>query len=139
MFLVSCSAFGSSPLEFFTDKEEAIRQGIKAEGLKKEDILGEILENGEIFVFYKKNLEDGLGVGVSSIYKKNDKYSWYDSEQDVVIQGNNHNFDVNWILNTKTGNQYKIYVGMADSKDIPEGISPIIDQKTGIYYHVEFL
>jgi hypothetical protein len=58
--LTGCSAIandGSRELKWFKTKEETIDHGIKEEKMKKEDIIGEVSENGETFVIYKKQLE----------------------------------------------------------------------------------
>ncbi|MGM0885757.1 MAG: hypothetical protein ACQEW5_02160 [Bacillota bacterium] len=58
--LTGCSAIadnGTSELKWYKTKEETINHGIKEEKMKKEDIIGEVSENGETFVIYKKQLD----------------------------------------------------------------------------------
>ncbi|MDQ7862946.1 hypothetical protein RCO48_23695 [Peribacillus frigoritolerans] len=37
-------------------------------------------------LFIKKQLEEGLGVGVSSISEQEGKFAWYDPDQDVLVK-----------------------------------------------------
>ncbi|WP_374717424.1 hypothetical protein [Neobacillus sp.] len=137
--IVGCTTFTHNDLQWFKSKQEAIDHGIKEEGIEKQDVFGEIEDSGETFIFYKKELEEGLSVGVSSISKKDSKYAWYDSDQDYYIENVN---GVSWETKTQSGKSFTIYAGLSNGKNrtinTPNGpISPNIDKETGIYYYVE--
>ncbi|HZH62866.1 MAG TPA: hypothetical protein VEY70_25575 [Metabacillus sp.] len=146
--LTGCSALandGASELKWFETKEEAIDYGIKEEEMKKEDIIGEVNENDETFVIYKKQLDEGLGVGVSSISVKNGQYAWYHSDQDVLVRNDKakkYASQINWETTTQSGKDFTIYTGISEDespivKTPNSEVSPTIDKKTGIYFYIE--
>ncbi|QGQ45443.1 hypothetical protein [Metabacillus sediminilitoris] len=146
--LTGCSALANdeaSELKWFKTKEETIDHGIKEEKMKKEDIIGEVSENGETFVIYKKQLEEGLGVGVSSISEQDGKYAWYDPDQDVLVKNNKvkkYFSQINWGTTTQSGKSFTIYIGVSEDqspivKTSTSEVSPAIDKKTGIYFYIE--
>ncbi|MBO1513642.1 hypothetical protein [Metabacillus bambusae] len=146
--LTGCSALandGASELKWFKTKEETIDHGIKEEKMKKEDIIGEVSENGETFVIYKKQLEEGLGVGVSSISEQDGKYAWYDPDQDVLVKNDKvkkYSSQINWRTTTQSGKTFTIYTGVSEDqspivKTPTSEVSPTIDKKNGIYFYIE--
>ncbi|MCK1999870.1 hypothetical protein MZM54_00550 [[Brevibacterium] frigoritolerans] len=146
--LTGCSAIaddGASELKWFKTKEETINYGIKEEKIKKEDIIGEVSENGETFVIYKKQLEEGLGVGVSSISQQEGKYAWYDPDQDVLVKNekvNKYSSQISWGTSTQSGKDFTIYTGLSEDQSPivdtqTSEVSPTIDKETGIYFYIE--
>lgn len=113
--LTGCSAIadnGTSELKWYKTKEETINHGIKEEKIKKEDIIGEVSENGETFVIYKKQFEEGLGVGVSSISEQEGKFAWYDPDQDVLVKNDKvkkYSSQISWGTTTQSGKDFTIY------------------------------
>lgn len=146
--LTGCSALandGASELKWFETKEEAIDYGIKEEEMKKEDVIGEVIENEETFVIYKKQLDEGLGVGVSSISLKNGQFAWYHSDQDVLVRNDKakkYASQISWGTTTQSGKIFTVYTGISE-KENPiirtetSEVSPEIDSKTGIYFYIE--
>ena len=115
--LTGCSAIvdnGASELKWYKTKEETIDHVIKEEKMKKEDIIGEVSENGETFVIYKKQVDEGLGVGVSSISEKEGKFAWYDPDQDVHVKNDKvkkYSSQISWGTTTQSGKEFTIYTG----------------------------
>jgi hypothetical protein len=148
LMITGCSASANEEtkeLKWYKTKEETIEHGIKEEKIKNEDIIGEVTENGETFVIYKKDLENGLGVGVSSISEKDGKYAWYDADQDVVVKDENKDdyfSQISWGTKTESGKSFTVYTGVSEEESpIIETktteVSPTIDKKTGIYFYIE--
>ncbi|MGG4267792.1 hypothetical protein [Peribacillus simplex] len=146
--LTGCSAIaddGASELKWFKTKEETIDHGIKEEKIKKEDIIGEVSENGETFVIYEKQLEDSLGVGISSISEQGEKFAWYDPDQDVLVKNDKvkkYSSQISWGTTTQSGKTFTIYTGISKEHDpivttSTGEVSPEIDTKTGIYFYIE--
>lgn len=146
--LIGCSSLannGANELKWFKTKEETIDHGIKEEKMKKEDIIGEVSENGETFVIYRKQLEEGLGVGVSSISEQEGKYAWYDPDQDVLVKNDKvkkYSSQISWGTTTQSGKTFTIYTGVSGDegpiiKTETSEVSPTIDKKTGIYFYIE--
>jgi hypothetical protein len=146
--LTGCSALANdevNELKWFKTKEETIDYGIKEEKMKREDILGEVTEDGETFVIYKKHLEEGLGVGVSNISEQKGQFAWYDPDQDVLVKKNKvdkYSSQISWETTTKTGKVFTIYTGITeDHSPIVQTknseASPPFDSKTGIYFYIE--
>ncbi|MDF2036464.1 hypothetical protein P2R12_05580 [Cytobacillus oceanisediminis] len=146
--LTGCSALasdGASEMKWFETKEESIEYGLKEEKIKKEDIIGEVSENGETFIIYKKQLEEGLGVGVSSISEKDGQYAWYDPDQDVLVKNDEvkkYSSQISWGTETQSGKTFTIYTGVSDEgtpvvKTETGEVSPTIENKTGIYFYIE--
>lgn len=146
--LTGCSAIandGFRELKWFKTKEETIDHGIKEEKMKKEDIIGEVSENGETFVIYKKQVEEGLGVGVSSISEKEGKFAWYDPDQDVLVKNDKvkkYSSQISWGTTTQSGKEFTIYTGLSEDqspivKTTNSEVSPAIYKKTGIYFYIE--
>ncbi|MGE7183975.1 hypothetical protein ACQKKK_08180 [Peribacillus sp. NPDC006672] len=146
--LTGCSAIANdeaSELKWFKTIEETIDHGIKEEKIKKEDIIGEVSENGETFVIYKKQLEEGLGVGVSSISEQGGKFTWYDPDQDVLVKNDKvkkYSSQISWGTKTQSGKNFTIYTGLSKEqnpivKTQTSEVSPTIDTETGIYFYIE--
>ncbi|MDQ0882425.1 hypothetical protein [Peribacillus sp. V2I11] len=73
--------------------------------MTKDDIIGEVSENGETFVIYKKQLEEGLGVGVSSISQQKGKFAWYDPDQDALVKNDKvkkYSSQISWGTTTQS-------------------------------------
>lgn len=146
--LIGCSALAKSDdndLKWFKTEEEAISHGIKEEKIKKEDIIGEVNEDEEKFIFYKKQLKEGLGVGVSSISEKDGQFAWYDTDQDVLIKNEiikKYFSQISWDTETQSGKNFTVYTGISKNQnpliETNKGeISPVVDKKTGIYFYIE--
>lgn len=146
--LTGCSALASdesTETKWFETKEETIDYGIKEEKIKKEDIIGEVSENGETFIIYKKQLEEGLGVGVSSISENEGQYAWYDPDQDVLVKNDEvkqYSSQISWGTETQSGKTFTIYTGVSEAeapvvKTKTGEVSPTIDNKTGIYFYIQ--
>ncbi|MEY9868933.1 hypothetical protein ABIE66_004312 [Peribacillus sp. B2I2] len=146
--LTGCSAIadnGTSELKWYKTKEETINHGIKEEKMKKEDIIGEVSENGETFVIYKKQFEEGLGVGVSSISEQEGKFAWYDPDQDVLVKNDKvkkYSSQISWGTTTQSGKDFTIYTGLSEDqspivKTQTSEVSPAIDKESGIYFYIE--
>ena len=132
-------------LKWYKTKEETIDHGIKEEKVKIEDIIGEVTENGETFIIYKKDLEDGTGVGVSSISEKDGKYAWYNADQDVVVKDDkkdNYTSQISWGTKTESGKTFTVYTGVSEEESPiinteTAEVSPTIDKETGIYFYIQ--
>ncbi|USK31868.1 hypothetical protein LIT25_14530 [Bacillus sp. F19] len=55
----------------------AIQNGLKDEGLLTGNLLGKIQSDGELFVFFKRKVDDGDAAGFVHLRKSNGKYAWY--------------------------------------------------------------
>lgn len=146
--IAGCSALANDEvkdLKWFKSDQEAISYGIKEEEIKKEDVIGEIKEGGETFIFYKKKLEDGLGIGLSSISKKDSQYAWYSPDQDVLIKNNsieNYTSEISWVTKTQSGKKYIAYTGLSKDQNLSiethKGkVTPKTDKNSGIYFYIE--
>lgn len=146
IFLVQgCSALAKDDLTWFQTLNEAVDHGIKEEGLKEKDILGEVKEDGETFIFYKKYVEDGLGIGIASISEKNGQFAWYKSNPDTLVKNDakeDYSSEINWDTKTQSEKSFTVYAGTINEQDITietaKGeVTPEIDKDTGIYYYIE--
>lgn len=146
--ITGCSAFASnkgSDLTWYNTKVEAINHGLKEEGIKKEDIIGDVTENEETFIIFKKKLDDGIGVGVSNIGEKDGEFTWYDADQDVLVKDekvNKYASQISWESKAFSGRTVTIYTGMSSDqrpliKTSNGELSPTVDKNTGIYFHIE--
>ncbi|MCM3674761.1 hypothetical protein M3699_12905 [Peribacillus simplex] len=146
--LTGCSAIaddGAGELKWFKTKEETINHGIKEEKMTKDDIIGEVSENGETFVIYKKQLEEGLGVGVSSISQQKGKFAWYDPDQDALVKNDKvkkYSSQISWGTTTQSGKDFIIYTGLSEEqspivKTQTSEVTPTFDTVTGIYFYIE--
>lgn len=148
LFIITgCSSQVSSNLKWFENLDEAIISGMKEENINKEDILGEIENNEEIFIFYKKKLEEGLGLGVASISKHKNKFAWYRSNQYVLVKNNNienYTTKISFDIKTQSKKTFVVYVGSTKEQNVfietltKRKVSPQIDKNTGIYFYLEF-
>ncbi|PGA19481.1 hypothetical protein COL65_08310 [Priestia aryabhattai] len=145
LIITGCSNGNDNKLKWFTTQDKAINQGIKDGDLNtKENIVGEMKENGEIFVFYKLEEENkDIVIGIANIAKQNGKYAWYRESANIGIKsGNNPSTPVSWDTETQSGKKFTAYTGTAEDKNIPietEGgeVTPKINEKFGVYYYIE--
>lgn len=133
-------------LKWFKTENIAIDYGMKEEKITKENVIGKIKKNGETFIFYKKNLPDGLGLGIASISEKNGQYAWYKVDQDILVKKNDNEAyspEINWDTKTQSGKSFTVYTGITKDQNIsiktPKGIvkPDIIDKNSGIYFYIE--
>nr|WP_263326957.1 hypothetical protein [Neobacillus sp. Marseille-Q6967] len=118
--------------------DKAIEYGLKEEDVTKQELIGKVEENGEIFIFYKKQLKDGVGLGVSTINEKNGKYAWFRTDQDILVNLSK----ISWETKTLSGKKFLIYTGITKNENITietrkGNVEPKIDKDNGIYYYVE--
>ena len=145
LIITGCSNGNDNKLKWFTTQDQAINQGIKDGDLNtKENIDGEMKENGETFVFYKLEEENkDIVIGIANIAKQNGKYAWYRESANIGIKsGNNPSTPVSWDTETQSGKKFTAYTGTAEDKNIPietEGgeVTPKINEKFGVYYYIE--
>lgn len=145
IIVTGCSALANDDLKWFKTLDEAIEYGIKEEELKKQDVIGEVKENGETFIFYKKKLDEGLGIGVASISEQNGQFAWYRSSQDVLVKNDNtenYSSEISWDTKTQSEKSFTVYTGIKKEQNFsintPKGeVNPEIDKNTGIYFYIE--
>lgn len=139
--LIGCSA-NEDHLKWFAAKEEAIKNGLKEEDLSAGNLLGEIQSNGELFVFFKREMNDGEAAGVVQLRESNGKYAWYKTSAEVQVKYKDRKKapHVSFELRTHSDKAYKAYFGSADSADMaistyygPE-VTPEIDKESQIYF-----
>lgn len=146
--LTGCSALANdedNELKWFITKEESIEHGIKEEEVSQKDIIGEIKEDGETFIFYKRKVSDGIVVGLSSISKNDGKYAWYRSDADVLVKNNSHPekvSNISWETQTQSGKKFRAYTGLTKEQnptiETEKGsTTPNIDHNSGIYFYIE--
>jgi hypothetical protein len=131
-------------LQWFDTAEDAIKHGLREEGITHDDIIGKVKKGEELFIIYKINLPNGVGVGVSSLSQKNRKFAWYRSSNPVIVKQNNseNNPEVSWVFTTLSNKKFMIYTGITHEKNITINTesgknTPIINPKHSIYYYVE--
>lgn len=101
--------------------------------------------NGERFVVYKFKVPEGEGINVVQIAKTNKKFSWYTISNRIVVKSKQGKSDADIEIESKKGQQFKLYTGVVKDPEKPdvliekEGITPIIDQETGLYYAIKSL
>ena len=144
--LAGCSVSANENLEWFKTKQDSIDYGKIEEKIKESDIIGDITLEGETFVVYKKQLGDGIGVGVSNITENNGKYAWYTPDQDVLVKNNSiekYSSQISWVTNTQSGKSFTIYIGISEDESPiiltanSEEVSPTtIDRESGIYFYI---
>ncbi|MGJ7912594.1 hypothetical protein [Neobacillus sp. LXY-1] len=125
-------------VKWFKDVDKAINYGLKEENVHKKDVIGKVKDNGELFIFYKKQLKNGIGLGVSNISKRNGKYTWYRANPDVLVNVSK----ISWETKTLSNKKFVIFTGVTKDKNIAietkKGmVNPKIDSNNGIYYYVE--
>lgn len=145
--LIGCStkAKEKDDLKWFNSEEKAIEYGLQNEKIKESDVL-EILDlNGERFVVFKFKVSEGEGINVAQIAKKKKKYSWYTITNRIVVKSKQGSLDAKIEVESKKGQQFKLYTGVEKNPEKPdviiedEGITPIVDQETGLYYAIKSL
>ncbi|UAL52856.1 hypothetical protein [Metabacillus dongyingensis] len=146
--LTGCSALASdegNQLKRFKTKEDSIEHGIKEEEISQEDIIGEIEENGETIIFYKRKAKEGIVIEVSSISKNEGKYAWYRADAGVLVKYNSHPEKATKIsleTQTQSGKKFIAYTGYTKEQnptiDTENGsTTPHIDKNSGIYFYIE--
>jgi hypothetical protein len=146
--LTGCSALANDEedgLKWFKTKEESIEHGIKEEEISQKDIIGEIKEDGETFIFYKKKVKDGVVVELSNINENNGKYAWYRADAGVLVKNNSHSEKASRIsfeTQTQSGKKFIAYTGYTKEQnptiDTEKGsVTPNIDNNSGIYFYIE--
>ncbi|MFY0760602.1 hypothetical protein AB1K32_17240 [Metabacillus dongyingensis] len=146
--LTGCSALASdegNQLKWFKTKEDSIEHGIKEEEISQEDIIGEIKEDGETFIFYKKKVIDGIVVELSSVSENDGKYAWYRSDAGVLVKYNSiekNAIKVSWENKTQSGKKFIAYTGYTKEQnptlETEKGsTTPNIDKNSGIYFYIE--
>lgn len=130
---------------WFDSKEEAIKHGLKMEGVQDTNVLEEINIDGEAFlVFFNAASEDYVNLGIANIAYENKKYSWFRSKAftKVNTSKNENAIEISWKVESKSGKKYTAYAGTLITDDAmkiqtEEGfITPIINKKLGIYYYL---
>lgn len=114
IFISGCS----SNLQWFNTEKEAINYGMEEEGIKQDEVLGQLKEDGALFVFYKKEFSDGTGVGVANIAHKDGKYAWFRSSSYTVITHSK----ASWEINDYSGNVYTVHAFKDEKGKINFGI-----------------
>lgn len=138
LLTTGCSALANGNLKWFNNVDKAIEYGLKEENINEQDLIDKVKENGELFIFYKKDLKDGPGLGVSTVSEKDGKYTWFRTDKDVLLNVS----EISWETKTLSDKKFVIYTGTTKNENIEietrKGIvNPIIDKKNGIYYYVE--
>jgi len=147
LFIIAgCTTKTSEEIKWYKNEQKAIEEGLKDEGLKNKDILGKVKENGEEFIFYKQDNEDGVAVSVASIGRENDKYAFYNIDSYVQVKDNrnkNYSSEINWETHTQSDKNFIAYTGTIKGKknysiQTQLGlVTPYINKDTGIYYYIE--
>ncbi|KWU57729.1 hypothetical protein AWW70_21380 [Bacillus mycoides] len=147
LFIIGGCSYQNNELKWFDNLDAAITYGMKKESIQKEDILGKVEKNGEIFIVYKKKLKEGLGVGVSSISKENNKFSWYRSNPFVLVKNKHvetYPTKISFDIVTQSNKTFIVYVGVSNKEIIyidtltKKKVIPQTDKNTGIYFYIEF-
>ncbi|MGG4490570.1 hypothetical protein [Metabacillus idriensis] len=139
--LIGCSA-DEDHLKWFAAKEDAIINGLQEEDLSAGNLLGEIQSNGELFIFFKREMKDGEAAGVVHLRESNGKYAWYKTNAEVQVKYKNRKKapHVSFELRTHSDKAYKAYFGSADSADMSiftdygPKVTPEFDQKSQLYF-----
>lgn len=151
VFITGCSsnAKETDDLKWFTSEEKAKKYGLKYEKIKENDVLEMKDLNNERLVIYKFKVPEGEGINVAQIIKKNKKYSWYTISNRIIIKSDQKekigNMNVDVKVESEKGHVFKLYSGVVDDPENPnisvvdEGVTPTIDQETGIYYAIKSL
>ncbi|MDN4073041.1 hypothetical protein [Fictibacillus terranigra] len=147
LLLTGCSLFtnGKENLTWHDTSNDAIHKGAKEEGITVDEIIGRTEIAGDVFIFYEKKVSDGDAVGVVNIGKKNGKYTWYRSSNEIQIKNkkNNTSPSVHFKVESLTKQKYTVYLGRVKSNlhgiDTVNGnrVAPTIDKKRQIYYFME--
>jgi hypothetical protein len=140
VFITGCSSLAhQDDLKHFNSVKEAVNYGINKEKITEKDLIGEVEENGELLIIFKKKLPTGIGLGVANISVNSGKYTWYRGDQLVIASGN-----IITEIKTQAGNNFVLYLGKVEGmkKNIiktKEGINkyPIVDDDSGIYFYIE--
>lgn len=97
--------------------------------------------DNEKIVIYKFKKDKEIGIGTGTLKWKDKKVIWIKNGNDIVISDNNETkTDISGEVETYSGKKYRIYAGIANSKNIKietetdNNITPHIDDKSGIYY-----
>lgn len=134
LLLSGCNTSENDKLKWFESEEEAINYGIIEESLNETDILGKIIRDGEVFVFFKQ----GSAINLANIAKKDTRYAWYRANAYTEI---NKSHRVEWDTITYSGKKFWVVAG---SKKDDEGLNnaiegsvlPETNNELGIYYTV---
>ena len=138
LIVSGCSTAAMDNLQWFQTVDEAIEYGLQEENIKQQDLIGEITENGERFIFYKIKTEDGLGLGVANIIEKNGQFAWFRSDPHIIVNGS----QVSWESEIPSKKRFIIYTGILENEDMSieteKGmVKPYIDSTNKIFYYVE--
>ncbi|MBT2602043.1 hypothetical protein J7E55_03070 [Bacillus sp. ISL-53] len=97
--------------------------------------------DNEKIVIYKFKKDKEIGIGTGTLKWKDKKVIWIKNGNDIVISDNNETkTDISGEVETYSGKKYRLYAGIANSKNIKietetdNNITPHIDDKSGIYY-----
>lgn len=136
--VTGCSVAAKDNLQWFKTVDEAIEYGLKEEEITLQDLIGEINENGERFIFYKKDMRDGLGLGVANVIEKNGQFAWFKSDPNVLVNVS----QISWETETPSKKKFIIHTGILEYEDMSieteKGmVKPYVDTNNKIYYYVE--
>jgi len=145
LIITGCSFFttGKDELKWFHTLNEAVENGAMAEGITMNDIIGKVEQVGEVLVVYKKDVPDGLAVGVASISQRDGTYSWFRESNPVLIKNiDGQEFSIKTEISTQSSKRFAVYLGIASEQNktinITIGtVTPIVDKESQIFYYIE--
>ncbi|RAS91800.1 hypothetical protein A3863_04795 [Priestia endophytica] len=125
------------------DTEQEALQYAKRQTPNIVDVISEtkLVENEKVIIYkFKKNEE--VGVGTGTLTWKNKKVVWNKNGDDTIIYNidDKTKTDISGNVETPSGNKFKLYAGIANSKNIKietetdDNVVPHFDQKSKIYY-----
>lgn len=137
LLLTSCNQ-EKDKMKWFTTKEAAINYGLHEENLNKENIIGELKCNNEIFVVFNSGGKDNNLIGLSNLAKKDNEFLWYRSNPYTKVD---RDIKISFIAKTFSNKEFYFYTGKANGKTITietnEGtVKPFVDENTQIYYYI---
>ncbi|MBT2659390.1 hypothetical protein J7E81_30150 [Bacillus sp. ISL-18] len=133
---------GIESSRWFDSKKQMITNLLKEEEISANDIIDRIKLDKEEIILFKFHANEGDGVGIATVFQKDNKYKWERNLQKVILKYRDYNIETHTTLTTTSNNKYELYLGVATkpSEVISTetgDIKPTVDPKTNFYYYIK--
>lgn len=145
LILSACST-SSNEEKIHKNEESALSYGLDSENIKKSDILETINLDNEKIIIFRFVEENGKGINVASILKKNNSYVWRNNMNRVIVKSDKKTIqplNFSTVIETSSGEKLNFYAGDASDTTLmqkisrEDGFTPKVDKDTNIYYYLD--